>query len=54
MSHVKYYDPEYHLLVQDIIYTTYYEADPELLEPVQLVEPHEFSQKVISKPVDFK
>mgnify|MGYP007064565832 CR=1 FL=1 len=26
----KYYDPEYHLLVQDIIYTTYYEAEPEI------------------------
>lgn len=51
---VKYYDPEYHLLVQDIIYTTYYEADPELLEPVHLVEPHEFSQKVICNPTELK
>ena len=50
----KYYDPEYHLLVQDIIYTVYYESAPELLEPVQLVQPHEFSQKIISKPIELK
>ncbi len=50
----KYYDPEYHLLVQDIIYTVYYEAAPELLEPVKLVQPHKFLQKVISKPIELK
>jgi len=50
----KYYDPEYHLLVQDIIYTVYYEKAPELLEPVKLVKPHEFKQQVISKPIELK
>ena len=51
---VMYFDPEYHLLVQDIIYTAYYEAEPELLEPIQLVHPHEFTQEVICKPVELK
>jgi len=50
----KYYDSEYHLLVQDIIYTVYYEKAPELLEPVQLVKPHIFEKQVVSKPIDLK
>lgn len=50
----KYYDSEYHLLVQDIIYTVYYEKAPELLEPVQLVKPHIFEQQVVSKPIELK
>lgn len=50
----KYYDPEYHLLVQDIIYTVYYEEAPELLEPVQIVKPHPFEQQVITKPIELK
>lgn len=49
-----YYDLEYHLLVQDIIYTTYYEAEPELLESVKLVVPTEFSQQVDNKPIELK
>lgn len=53
----KYYDPEYHLLVQDIIYTTYYEKEPEILETtetISLVEPIEFTQSAIKKPVLLK
>lgn len=50
----KYYDSEYHLLVQDIIYTVYYEKAPELLEPVQLVKPHIFEQQVVCKPIELK
>lgn len=50
----KYYDSEYHLLVQDIIYTVYYEKAPELLEPVQLVKPHIFEKQVVSKPIELK
>lgn len=47
----KYYDPDYHLLVQDIIYTTYYQEKPELLEPVQIVKPTEFKHKAVVNPV---
>lgn len=50
----QYYDPEYHLLVQDIIYSVYYKTDPELLEPVKLVKPHTFEQQAIVNPVELK
>lgn len=50
----KYYDPEYHLLVQDIIYTTYYEAEPGMLEPVPIVKPTQFKQKAVKLPVELK
>ena len=50
----KYYDPEYHLLVQDIIYTTYYEAEPEMLEPVQIVKPTQFKHKAVKQPIELK
>ena len=50
----KYYDPEYHLLVQDIIYTTYYEAEPEMLERVQIVKPTQFKYKAVKLPIELK
>ena len=50
----QYYDPEYHLLVQDIIYSVYYEADPELLEPVKLVKPQAFEKQPVVNPVNLK
>lgn len=50
----KYYDPEYHLLVQDIIYTTYYEAEPDMLEPVQIVKPTQFKHKAVKQPIELK
>ena len=50
----KYYDPEYHLLVQDIIYTTYYEAEPDMLEPVQIVKPTQFKHKAVKLPIELK
>lgn len=50
----KYYDPEYHLLVQDIIYTTYYENEPEKLESVHLVKPKEFTHKAVKTPIELK
>ena len=49
-----YYDPEYHLLVQDIIYTTYYEAEPDMLEPVQIVKPTRFKHKAVKQPIELK
>ena len=50
----KYYDPEYHLLVQDIIYTTYYETEPEMLEPVRIVKPMQFKHKAVKLPIELK
>lgn len=50
----RYYDPEYHLLVQDIIYTTYYETEPEMLEPVQIVKPMQFKHKAVKLPIELK
>lgn len=50
----KYYDPEYHLLVQDIIYTTYYEAEPDMLGPVQIVKPTQFKHKAVKLPIELK
>lgn len=47
----KYYDPEYHLLVQDIIYTINYMDKPEFFEEVQIVEPTEFAYQAIQKDV---
>lgn len=48
---VQYYDPDYHLLVQDIIYTTYYQEQPELLESVQIVKPTEFQKNAVVNPI---
>ena len=50
----QYYDPEYHLLVQDIIYTAYYVSEPEILEPVQIIKPKLFTKTVVSNPVKLK
>ena len=50
----KYYDPAYHLLVQDIIYTAYYYEKPELLEPVKLVKPTEFKCIAIANQIILK
>lgn len=51
----KYYDPEYHLLVQDIIYSCYYFETPELLdEEEQPIELDEFELNVINKPIVLK
>lgn len=55
----KFYDPEYHLLVQDIIYTIYYKMDPSLLDTekenhVALVAPKEFQKEVIKAPIELK
>lgn len=50
----KYYDPEYHLLVQDIIYTTYYEVESEMLEPIQIVKPTQFKHKAVKQPIELK
>ena len=50
----KYYDPAYHLLVQDILYTAYYYEKPELLEPVKLVKPTEFRCIAIANQIILK
>lgn len=50
----KYYDPAYHLLVQDIIYTAYYYEKPELLEPAKLVKPTEFKCIAIANQIILK
>lgn len=50
----KYYDPDYHLLVQDIIYAMYYHDKPELLDPIQVVKPTAFSEKPIVKPIQLE
>ena len=50
----QYYDPEYHLLVQDIIFTTYYEKEPDILEEVQLVTPKVFTKNAVSNLIELK
>lgn len=48
----KYFDPEYHLLVQDIIYSAYYVEKPEKLELVQIVKPTDFTCKAVKNPIE--
>lgn len=51
----EYYDPEYHLLVQDIIYSAKYYATPEFLQPkAKAIETKKFTLKVVKKSVKLK
>lgn len=47
----QYYDPDYHLLVQDIIYTKHYQEKPEDLDSKILIKPAEFDLKLVKKPI---
>lgn len=47
----QYYDPDYHLLVQDIIYTKHYQDKPEDLDSMILIKPAEFDLKLVTKPI---
>lgn len=50
----KYYDPAYHLLVQDIIYSAQYFNAPELLEEEKQVEVKEFTLKAKKSEVNLQ
>lgn len=50
----KYYDPEYHLLVQDIVYSANYFDHPEVLEVEQEVPIKKFSLSAIDHSVKLK
>lgn len=47
----QYYDPDYHLLVQDIIYTKHYQDKPEDLDSKIRIKPTEFDLKPVKKPI---
>lgn len=50
----QYYDPEYHLLVQDIIYSVKYFTVPEILEEEKEIPTKKFALQAKKKPVILK
>lgn len=50
----QYYDPKYHLLVQDIIYSVNYFAVPEILEEEREISIKKFTLQAKMKPVTLK
>lgn len=50
----EYYDPEYHLLVQDIVYSARYFTVPEILETEKEVAVKEFTLKAKEKAITLK
>lgn len=50
----KYYDPEYHLLVQDIVYSAIYFGHPEILEEKEIIPVKKFKLQAKINPIKLK